>query len=307
MIVDKAVEKCRLRLLAGTREQLNLISGTLAGGTPSTAPTTVTFKNAVQGIQPNAVIGVNYELMFVTASSDGGGTHTATVIRGYGGTTIAAAADGDIVQVNPKWSKPSILDEINNELDGISALGIFRVQHVDITYNAVIQGYDLVGLTAGSVDEILEVRRQTPGPYKNWPVISTHLVDFMPDAYATDFPSGMAIQIKGGEAFPGFDIHVVYKGQFTPSTVPLTDDLVTVCGLPATCEDIIEMGAAIRLAYAREVARNANFQQQTGTTKAQDEPAAAIVNAAKGWEALYQSRVDREVDRLERQFPRVRY
>lgn len=287
------IEQSRRLLLAGTRERLNALSAAVT----DTTGTSLSLARAVQGIQDGAVVGIDTELMYVTASPS---TTTATVTRGYGGTTAATHASGAEVVVNPKWSRADIFDALNDELDSLSAEGLFQMLTVEITYNSAVEGYDLTSVA--QIEDVYALYARVPTSSKAWPRIKNNCWEGRRNQNTSDFASGFTIVLTGpSPAWPGQVIRVLYKAPFTRLTAT-TQDLLTDGGLPATANDLLKYGVALRLAVPREGARN-TFEAQGEPRRAAEVPAGAQVGVARNWDQIRQRRLGEELERLARRYP----
>lgn len=245
-----------------------------------------------------AVLAIDLEEIRVWEYS---GNSITVCERGVNGTTAAAHSDLAYVEVQPKFSPFRVLNAINEDLDDLSSPGngLFQVKTVDLTYNPVIQGYNLSNATA--VTDIAFVKYSTPGPSKYFPVIRNWRLDR--NMNSSDFTSTFALQVLDS-AYPGLPIHVGYKAPFTRFT-NLTDDAQSVAGLPSTANDLPPLGAAIRLMAGREIKRNFT-ESQFDPKREQDVPAGAVLRSYQGLVAVRQQRIRAEALRLAVQYPRVR-
>lgn len=280
-------------LYSGTREQVNLLGAALS----DTTGTTVTLADDLRGITAGALVCVDLEEMYVRSVSS-----TATVIRGFGGSTAATHSNGAQVWVNPKFSRFRVLQALNNELLGLSAAGLYAPKTVDLTYTPASQGYDLTSVT--SVEKILEVRAQRSGGQDQWDTLPPSRYQLQRNADTSEFASGFSIQLLDGD--PGQTVRVVYAGLFGSFSAESDDPNGATIGFPATANDILPLGAAIRLVFPREVSRN--FHEAQGEPRRADEvPPGANANAAVGLARLYERRVKEEANRLLRRYPTRRY
>ena len=117
-----------------------------------------------------------------------------------------------------------------------------------------------------------------------------------------DFPNGCAVKLSAG-GWPGQPVHVQYLAPFT-RLVNQTDDLLAVAGVPQTAQDIVPMGAALRLAPPREIQRN-TMGAQPDPRKAQEVPPNAIQASANALNILYLRRISQEQSRIKRAFPQA--
>lgn len=286
------VAETRSTLLSGQVQERNkLAADYTAGGT------TLTFTYDLAGIKAGTRLSIGLNEFYVWDVNTS--TKTATVSGGQSGTTDANATSGDVVWVRPKFTDYEIFRAINAELGALSSPqnGLFQVKTFDLTFNAAISGYDLAGVT--DLMSVYEVRMQEPGPEKDWPRIPAHMVRLDRSAFTTDFPSGGAIKLLG-DAWPGFDVRLVYKAPYGTLTDLSTNTSTT--GVSAQAADLPPLGAAIRLMSGREIKRNFT-EQQPDTRRAGEVPAGATFNSYRGLLILRQQRISEEAARLSAQFP----
>lgn len=266
----------------------------LAAAVADTTTTMLTVTDSNAGVVAGAVLEVDTELMVVRSAA----LPTVTVLRGRFGSTAATHASGAVVTVNPAFSRFQVLEEINNELDDLSTPtnGLFQVLPVELTYDSGVDGYNLTGVT--SIEDVLEVRAAPAGTTdKRWIPIPRSKWRLDRNAETDDFASGFALTLhRAGNH--GKQLRVIYKAPFTRLT-SLAQDVQTVTGLPATANDIPPLGAAIRLTYPTEIARN---KTRAASDARADErvPAGAKLRSPAGVAALRQQRIKAEAGRLSR-------
>jgi hypothetical protein len=287
-LASDLVEETRSHLFSGARPELNKLNEAL-----DATETDVDFLYAAGGLQRGAVISIDLELMLVWAVTGS----TATVQRGYMGTTAATHNTGTIIEVNPRFSNFAIFRALNAELASFSSPvnGLYQVKTVDLTYSAARAGYDLAAVT--DLLDIIEVRWKgyTTG---DWPLVRRWAITR--DMASAEFSSTKALLLYEGVG-PGRTIRVRYKAPFVP-LASLTSDVQTVSFLPATANDIPPLGAAARLVAPREV-RRAQYDAQPEPRVAADVPPGASRNAAGGLLALRNQRLREEAARLHRSYP----
>lgn len=283
------VSRVEQHLNSGSREPRNKLAAALT----DTTGATVSFAYGLGSIQEGAVIAVDLEVMHVWSVDANAGT--ATVERGQYGSTAATHALGAIVNVNPKWSKFSILNALNDELSSLASAGLFKMNTVEVTYSSAAAGYDLTGVT--NLESIYAVEAKYLGLAGDWVPIRRYQLGR--DQDTTDFPSGFSLTLlEGGQ--PGQPVRVLYKSRFTALTDLTTN--VTVTNLPASAYDIPPWGAAARLATPFEVGRN-DITTQGNTRRAEEVPPGAVARSAA---YLWQTRRDRlseEMTELRRRYP----
>jgi hypothetical protein len=228
------------------------------------------------------------------------GPRTASVERATEGSTGAAHAIGATVYANPRFSRFDIFEAVNEELDDLSTYGLFRVPTpITLTFTAAVQGYDLTAIPSNFID-ILDVFIESTGTAKDWPRLNSSSWEIRRDMAAADFASGSALVLYE-PGYAGRDIRVSYKAPFTNVTSG-TEDVNTVSGLPATCNDILSMGAAIRLAAPMEIKRN-RTENQGDTRRAEEVPPGAQGQSWQGLAIQREARIARECDRLAEKYP----
>lgn len=274
------------------------LTATLTGGIAETAPTLKLAGPMTNGVSYGQRLGLGAEVVYVSDWTFGAGV--ATVIRGFDGSTAAAHSSGVTVLIEPKYTTFDIMGAINEELDGLSGPTVlFQVKTVTITYNPVFTGYDFPASTG--IYDILGIRYKIAPPTHNYPPIkSWWWTDHMTDPI---YPSGKILKIDGG-GWPGLPIHVWYAAAFTHLT-ELTQTVQAVSGFPLTANDLLPMGAAIRLTLGREIKRNF-IESQPDPRKPPEVPPGAILNSVKGLQMLYQRRITQERAKLRLRYSKLR-
>lgn len=289
--VAEWIETTKDHVLSGYREEQDILNGDINAST-----TTLVVTDQANGIQVGAEIEIDLERMYVRSIT---GTPTITVRRGYRGTTPAAHTSGADIIVNPKVSKSSILRELNNELASLSspANGVYKVASIDLTWSGSYVGYDLTGLT--DVERILEVRWESPGSFRDWPIVNPSEYQLVRDMPTSDFASGLGLIFSSGVS-PGQSVRVRYAVPFTPLTA-LTQNVETISGLPSTAVDIPPLGAAINLIAPADIRRT--LEGQGDPRFDEDVPPGSRTNSVRWLMARRQERISEEAARISRDFP----
>ena len=278
------------QLLSGTVEERNKLATTV-----TSADTSIVLSYDLGGFREGSVIEIDSELMYVwTALS---ATKTLEVQRGYDGTTAVAHTVGAIATVNPRFPRQQMLDALNSDIDDLSSTmnGLFRVVAQDITYN----GSDRqINLTSGAgIIDLLDVRLRYLAD--DYPVIrNVRLQRNLPTA---DFASGFAIVFD--EPVMAGSLRVVTKREFTRASTE-SSDLQTVCFVPQTCEDILEMGVILRMMNGREIKRNF-IESQGDTRRSEEVPPGSTRDSLTNIQRLRRERIVAEAARLKQQYPLV--
>lgn len=293
--VAEILHDTRRWLMTNARDEMNRLSGA-----HDASQTTFTFEHDLRGITDRTRISVDLETLYVWSAT--AASKTATVERGFDGSTPAAHADDALVYVNPRFSNFELLQHINDELRSLSSpsKGLFRVQTLDITYAAAVQGYNLTSVS--SVDEILGVFADQPDSSQNWIPVPAGHYRLARNQSTTDFASGFAITFVAGMLTPGRTARVIYKQPF--SLLSAVDEVVeTVTGLHSEAMDVLALGAALRAAAGRPLKR-AFTEGQGETRRAEETTVGDALNSPARLERLYRERVQEEALRLHRRYPR---
>ena len=283
-VIDRTVRQ----LMSGTVEERNKLVASLTA-----TATTATLTYDLKGIREGSVIQVDSELMYVWEVSVG--AKTATVERGYNGTTAATHSSGAIVTVDPKFPRAQILEAINAELDDLSSPmnGLYQVKALQDTYN----GSDPM-MALKTPDKIIDlVSASLRYMATDYPILRR--VRLIRDLPTDDFNSGYAIRFD--EGVQAGRLHVVYKSPFNNVTTE-AQNLQNIAGIPSSCEDILMMGAQIRLVSPREIKRNFT-ESQGDTRRAEEVGSGSVAGSINNLIRLRRDRITAEAAKLARQYP----
>lgn len=287
--VSEVIDKVTRQLLSGTVEERNKIAASV-----NTSATTITFTYDLDGIRKGTIIEVNGEQMYVWNATTA--SKTVTVERGFNGTTPQAHSANAICTVNPRFPRTQILEAINDELADLSSPmnGLFQIKTVELRYGGSDRMIDLDG--AGYIQDLYSVHYRDTSD--NYPRVSGwRLLRDMP---VSDFPSGMALDV--GNMVPrACNLVVKYKTEFDRLSNE-QQDLFLSSGLPETAEDVVILGAQIRLMAPREVKRNFT-ESQGDTRRATEVPPGAVAGSIQNLLRLKRDRVTAEAQRLNRLYP----
>lgn len=242
---------------------------------------------ALGSVSPGAVLGVDLEEVYVWSVA----TPSATVQRGWNGSTAAAHSLGAIVEVNPLFSAWRIFNEINAELNSLSPQ-IYQVKTVSITASTNTS-YNL----ATDVIDILTVQ-YNDYTGADWPALTRWALLVNQDTAV--FASGRVLRLYEAPA-PGRTIRVTYAAPLSPLAT-LADTVETTTGIPTSAIDIPAIGAAARLLSSRE-ARRSQLDAQPEPRQAADVPPGTARSAAAQLFALRDRRIKEESAKLSRLYP----
>jgi hypothetical protein len=285
-VIDRTVRQ----LLSGTVEERNKLAASV-----SATATTVSVQYDMKGIREGVVIQVDAELMYVWEIAVG--SKSAIVERGWNGTTPAAHTNNSIVVVDPKFPRNQIVEAINAELDDLSSPmnGLFQVKTMDIDYNG---SWTMLNIpTTDTIIDLISVSSR----YLTTEYQQIRRVRLIRDLPNDDFNSGYAL--KFDEDVSTSRIHIVYKTPFTNVSTE-SHNIQNMTGLPSSCEDILIIGAQIRLVNPREVKRNFT-ESQGDTRRAEEVTAGAVSGSITNLLRMRRDRITSEAAKLQRQYPTI--
>jgi hypothetical protein len=244
-------------------------------------------------MRAGGVIQIDNELMYVWEVFSG--SKTVTVERAWNGTTAAAHVSGSVAIVDPRFPRAQVLEAINAEIDDLSSPmnGLYQIKSLELNYNGT---WNMINLP--TTDKIIDLVSVTVRYIAtDYPKITRcRLIRDLPN---DDFNAGYAIrfdeQVRAGRMI------VVYKAPFTNVTTE-AQNLQNIAGFPTTAEDILMMGAQIRLVSPREVKRN--FTESQGDTRRSEEvPTGSVSSSINNIIRMRRDRITAEAARLARQYP----
>ena len=281
------IDRVNSELLAGTVEERNKLASSV-----NASDTSFTFTYDLGPLRENTVFQVGTELLYVWEVNST--AKTATVERGHGGSTPISHSSGDIVTYNPRFPRHMVLNQLNAELGDLSSPmnGLFQIKTLDVSYNGSDRMVNLTGVT--DMIDLYDVRYR----YLNddYPIVRN--VRLLRDMPLTDFASGFVLAfdspVRAGS------VRVLYKAAYDLFTAE--SDTVADAGGTSTLDDLLSLGAQIRVMAGREVKRNFT-ESQGDTRRAEEVPAGAVGGSILNLQRLRRDRIQAEAARLNRQYP----
>jgi hypothetical protein len=286
--VAQLINRTQRQVLSGTVEERNKLAASITA-----TATSVTFQYELNGIRGGSIIQIDSELMYCWEVNVG--AKTATVERAFNGTVAAAHLDTAYIIVNPRFPRHQILEAINDELSDLSSPmnGLFRVKSVDLNYN----GSDRM-INFPVFDDVIDLV-ETRIRYLSTDYIKVPKVALTRNLPTSDFGSGMALTLN--QTVRSGVLRVSYKTGFGKLQNE-TDDIQTIAGYPQYAEDILVIGAQIRLIAPRELKRN--FTESQSEPRRSDEvPAGAVGSSITNLLRMRRDRITAEAAKLNRQYP----
>jgi hypothetical protein len=281
-ITDEVVRK-----LAGfTLRQDRQTHLTAALNATATTITVASANNISSGI-----IQIDDELIYVDSYDRVANTLSIPPYgRGYNGTSAATHQNGARVIVSPTFPSVDVKDAINETL-----LATFPDLYTTGTHTFSFVPAKSTYALPDEVETVLGVSYETTGPTKEWLPVRGYRVD--PMANTDSFNSRNSITLLSGVE-SGRTVQIFYTS--APTVMDANDDdFEIVTGLPASCKDVIVLGATARLASFIDPGRltfgSAESDQQSQIA---GRSYGAGTNASKYLLALYDKRLAEEARKL---------
>lgn len=244
---------------------------------------------------------INDELIYIDSYDRNSGVLTIPPYgRGYNGTIPSAHPAGSKVTISPTYPMVDIKQAINDTIDSVFP-DLYTVGNYTFSYSPAKTTYAL----PDNVENVLAVSYESVGPSKEWVVIRNYRVDPMANTGAFNSRNSLSLY---SPIPPGRTINVFYTAAPARMYSP-TDNFEIVTGLPASCKDVIVLGATATLVSFVDPGRltygSAESDQQSQVA---GRAYGAGTNAAKYLLALFDKRKQEESKKMNERNPiRVHY
>jgi len=286
------IDEVKVNLQGYTLRQDRITYVANAGGL-TTSTTTVTVgssSNLAKGI-----IEIDDELVLVDTYDKA--SNTLTIMpgfgRGYQHSTAATHNQYAPVILAPAFPRVSIKQAINDTIASLYPK-LWANATTTLTYNPAVTTYEL----PAGIEDITTLSWQAIGPSKEWIPINNWRMD--PMANTTAFASGSSVSIHD-RITPGRTIQVAYRKAPTILT-NTSDEFTTVSGLPASCRDVVVLGAAYKMLSYVDAGR-VNLTSAEADAADTKTPSTAGTSVSKYIFALYQQRLNEESSKMSGQYP----
>jgi hypothetical protein len=241
------------------------------------------------------IIEIDDELIYVkkAISSSGTvqilGTNGNPVGRGWRGTTATSHVSGSVVRNNPIFPKTQVKRAI---LETIKGMNFPCISYETFTFN----GSDYSYIMPNSLVDITGISWDVPDSTGVWSIIKNWRLDT--NYFDTTTNTIKQALILKESPMPGRTVNV----QYTKYPTAITDNQdLTVSGLPASCEDVVRLGAMYRLLSTVDPGK---VVATSVSADALDQPvqAGASTTAAKYIFQLYTVRLAEEIAKQQNNF-----
>jgi hypothetical protein len=213
--------------------------------------------------------------------------------RGFQGSTPTPHAQYSQVTLSPSFPRVSIKKAINDTINSLYPR-LWAIDSYTFTFNASQTTYAL----PDDLEQVLFISWQTTGSSKEWLPVNRWRADGM--ANIAEFNSTNTINIYENIQ-PGRTVQVYYTT--TPDTLENnSDDFADVTGLPASCQDVVTLGAAYKLLSFVDSGRISLTSAESDLADSKI-PSGAGANNSRYIYALYQQRLNEEALKLQDKFP----
>ena len=241
------------------------------------------------------IIEIDDELLYVKKSIAASGTlqilgtASNTVGRGWRGTTATSHVSGSVVRNNPLFPRTQVKRAM---LETIKGMNFPVIKETNFDFTGAIYAYPI----PDEVVDITGVSWELPDSTGVWALIKRWRIDT--NYYNEDTNTyGQAIVLNEAP-MAGARINV----QYTAYPTVITDNQqLTASGLPASCEDVVRLGAMYRLISTVDPGK---VIATSVSADALDQPvsAGASTTAAKYLFQLYSVRLAEETAKVQANF-----
>jgi hypothetical protein len=241
------------------------------------------------------IVEIDDELIYIkkAISSSGTvqvlGTSGNPVGRGWRGTTATSHVTGSVVRNNPIFPRTQVKRAI---LETIKGMNFPCISNETFTFN----GSDYSYIMPDSLVDVTGISWDVPDSTGVWSIIKNWRLDT--NYYDASTGTIKQALILKETPMPGRTVNVQYTKY--PTTITDNQDL-TVSGLPASCEDVVRLGAMYRLLSTVDPGK---VTATSVSADALDQPvqAGASTTAAKYIFQLYTVRLAEEIAKQQANF-----
>lgn len=212
--------------------------------------------------------------------------------RGYRGTTAASHAVNSRIAFAPLFPRAQVRNAINQTIAQVFPR-LWATDRAMFTFQTTRSTYPL----PAEAQDILAVSYDTIGPSREWLPIRRWRND--KTAALSEYPTGHTISIYDGIT-PGRTVQVFYTKK--PSQLSNSNDAFSQTGLPDSCLDVIQYGAAYKLTPYLDMhtlsglSAEADFVDNNRTSS-------AASTVGRYFFQLFNARLAEEADRLRNLYP----
>jgi len=217
------------------------------------------------------------------------GTTGNPIGRGWRATTATSHVSGSVVRNNPIFPRSQVKRALLETIKGMNFPCITN-------YTFTFDGADYAYVMPDALEDIVGISWDVPDSTSVWQLIKRYRVD--KNYYDATTGTIKQALILNEAPMPGRTVNV----QYTKFPTTITDDQeLTASGLPASCEDVVRLGAMYRLLSTVDPGKVTAISV---SADALDQPvqAGASTNTAKYIFQLYTVRLQEEISKQQTNF-----
>ncbi len=238
--------------------------------------TSLSYTGILPAWGPGTIVELDQELMMVQSVDTS--LKTATVVRGWLGTTKASHDANIPIYVNPRVSRDDILDLFNDCLTAIYP-SIYKVSTTTASYSTNTIGYNV----PSDVSKILSVQYLLNSTASQWEQIGDY--ELMQNMDTDDFAGGNAVMIR--KSLPSAaSIRITYASPFTRFTAE-SNDMTSTVGLQDYMTDLLFYFSLNRLMVQEEL-QNTQKKNAQSHQRSQESPSFLSVRTGEWYQARFE-------------------
>lgn len=201
--------------------------------------------STIDSLSAGAILDAEFELMYVTAWVTA--TKTATVIRGFLGTTASAGTTSTLVRVNPRVPTPAIYDTILDEVRSWDE-NLFNIEKEALSFAS-----DVTSVQANPTLVPYRLLYARPRPDNSTDVRTWVNALLVRGEAVSQFSSTYSVQVEYSFGSATI-IDVAYAVPFNITGITNSSSLETV-GLTSGMFEILKWGSLARIVMGKEINR----------------------------------------------------
>ncbi|MCP3878137.1 MAG: hypothetical protein GY701_07065 [Sulfitobacter sp.] len=288
--VGQMVDRVLNRMGARDRMEYDVLTTTL-----DTSETGVVLDLDHAGSKKHgAVIEIGTEQMLVLAYVD----PTYTVVRGHNGSTKAAHTAGDLVLVEPRFPRSTMIQLLEEEIHSWPDT-VGQVTSTELTFSAMSPVVDSGLGTGVDLRRFLGLKTEPHDAYDQWRNLD---FGYIRDANESDFTSGYGIQPPQPLGFATtVHLHALIGFTLTDISVEATD-LTSAVGVSPGLEEALLYGMIMRAMSGKEIPRTDELHAQQNQRN-ERVPPTHLAQTAEIYSRLRDRAIAAEVRRINAEFP----
>lgn len=284
-------KKIRRQASKGYRHEVAVLLGDMN----ATQETLATVTTPPAALRPGALLCAELEVMLVTAVA----INTISVVRAFQDSTATAHVGGTQLDISPRFSLLDIVDAMQSEITTWSPQ-LFYPASMTATVATSSSTYELPLAWSGMLGLLEVLQADGSTAQQTWPRLPCKLIRGAASTFAGAPTSGMLVRFT--EPIRLGSVFLTAALPYQAGTLVATTDLETNLFLTEGMLDLLSIGAKRRLMLDEVQGRMAR-QAQDEARRAEETPIGSLVPLAQMENAIYQRRMQEEINRLRHLYP----